>query len=342
MGTYALPATAATGEVVHRGALPESPVGHGEEHVVVALDRACTDDQVVAQQPDPPDSARRTAHGTHVLLREPDSLAVARHHEQVVASRGREHPHQLVAVAQSDRYQTIAARAVIGVECGLLDHTLAGHEEEVAVCLVVAGVDDRFDALLGGEVEQVHDGLALGIAVPLWDPVGLEPVDLAPIGEEQQVRVRRGVEQVCDHVLLAQLRPGDTPAAAALGAEGIGRNALQVATIGHQHHDVLVVDEILDIEVAVVVFEGGAPRGRELLADVGEFGGDRGPESPVVGEDRLEFRDGLAQLRQLLVQAFPTQPGEGGQPHVDDLGGLDLAEAEGFVLQCHDRSRTVS
>ena len=61
------------------------------------------------------------------------------------------------------------------------------------------------------------------------DLVGLDPVDLAPVGEEQQVGVGRGVEELGDEIVVVvlQLGPGDpTPTAAALGSELVGRTDL--------------------------------------------------------------------------------------------------------------------
>ena len=96
-------------------------------------------------------------------------------------------------------------------------------EEQVLVRLVVAGVDDRLDVLVGLERQQVHDGRAPRRALLHRDLVRLEPVHPPEVREEQQVGVGRGGEDVGDVVLVAQLGAGDAATAAALAAEGVGR-----------------------------------------------------------------------------------------------------------------------
>ena len=51
-----------------------------------------------------------------------------------------------------------------------------------------------------------------------------QPVDPAPVGEEQQVGVGGGVDDVDDVVLVPQLGAGHPPPAPALGAELLGRD----------------------------------------------------------------------------------------------------------------------
>ena len=55
--------------------------------------------------------------------------------------------HQLVAVAQVEGDEPVAPAVVVLVERRLLDHALAGGEEQVALAGEVAGVDDRLDRL---------------------------------------------------------------------------------------------------------------------------------------------------------------------------------------------------
>jgi hypothetical protein len=64
---------------------------------------------------------------------------------------------------------------------------------------------------------------ALGRARGLRHLVGLEPVELALLRQNQQVLVRRGHEQVLDPVLVLGAHGGDALAAAALGAVGVQR-----------------------------------------------------------------------------------------------------------------------
>ncbi len=81
--------------------------------------------------------------------------------------------------------------------------------------------------------------------------------DSTAIGEQQEVRERRGVDDLVDEVLVAQLRPLHAAAPTALGAEGVGRDRLDVPGAGHGEDDLLVLDEVFNAEFARVVHDLG-------------------------------------------------------------------------------------
>ena len=72
-------------------------------------------------QPDAPHAGGIAAHGADVRLVEADRHAVARHLEEVVVARRGHHPDQLVAVAQVDGDEPLAARLVVLAQGRLLD-----------------------------------------------------------------------------------------------------------------------------------------------------------------------------------------------------------------------------
>ena len=76
------------------------------------------------------------------------------------------------------------------------------------------------DLLALGEVQQVDHRPAAAVAGQLRQVVDLAPIDLARVGEEQQVGVRAGDEQVLDRVFFLGLGPGEPLAAAVLGPVG--------------------------------------------------------------------------------------------------------------------------
>jgi hypothetical protein len=59
-----------------------------------------------------------------------------------------------------------------------------GHHHQVAAGLVVTGVDDRLDGLLGPEGQDRLGEHPLGGARLAGDGVGLDPMDQALVGEE--------------------------------------------------------------------------------------------------------------------------------------------------------------
>ena len=108
---------------------------------------------------------------------------------------------------------------VVLVERRLLHRALAGGEEQEALAGEVAGVDDRLDRLARLQRQQVDDRHALGRALPLGDLQRPQAVHLAAVGEEQQVGVGGGEDDVADEVVGLELGPGHAAAAAALGLE---------------------------------------------------------------------------------------------------------------------------
>ena len=180
-------------------------------------------------------------------------MPLRRHHEEVVVARRRHDPDQLVAVAQVDGDEALAPRLVVLAERRLLHLALRGGEDQVLVGREVAGGDDGLDRLVRRQRHQVDGGGAPGRALLHRDLVAPQPVDLAPVGEQQQVGVGGGVDHLADQVLLLQPGALDAPAAPALGPEGGGRHRLDVAGPRHGDDDLLVVDQVLDAHLAGVV-----------------------------------------------------------------------------------------
>ena len=122
--------------------------------------------------------------------------------------------------------------------------------------------------------------------------------------------MRRRVDEVGDVVLVLQPAPRPRPAAAALGAERVGGDGLDVALRRHHDDELFVVDEVLDVEVAVVVLDrrcGGGSRTRRGSRVISSLMTWRSMASSA--EDGLELGDGLAELRHLLLEVGPGRAG---------------------------------
>src|SRR5205807_5381044 len=96
---------------------------------------------------------------------------------------------------------------------GLLHQPAVRREEHVPAFLELAYGKERRELLLRLEAEQVGDAPAARGATRLRDLVYLQPEDFPARGEDQQVRVRRGDEEVLDEVCIAGTR-SDLPASA--------------------------------------------------------------------------------------------------------------------------------
>ena len=241
--------------------------------------------------------------------------------------------HQLVAVLQVHGDEPGTQRRVVLGELRLLHLPLLRAEEEVPVGLVVARVDDRLDRLTRLQRQQVHDGGAASRALLHRDLVRLQPVHAASAREEQQIRVRGRVDDVGDVVLVAELGARHTSATAPLGAEHVGGHRLHVALGRHGDHELFVLDEVLDVEIADVERDLTAAGVGELLTDLAHLVLDDAAQAAVVGQDRLQLRDLLAQRGQLLLEVRATEAGEARQRHLEDVLGLQQAELERRGLQ---------
>ena len=119
--------------------------------------------------------------------------------------------------------------------------------------------DHRAHLLVLAERQQVDDRAALRLARAERQLVHLQPVDLADGGEEEDVVVRRGDEEVLDVVVVLQVHPHHADAAAPLLAVGGDREALDVARARDRDHHVLLGDHVLELELVLGGDDLGAP-----------------------------------------------------------------------------------
>ena len=141
----------------------------------------------------------------------------------------------------------------------LLHDAVLGRAEEVLGLLEVPGLDDGAHLLVLAERQQVDDRAALRLARPERQLVHLQAVDLADGGEEEDVVVGRGDEEVLDVVVLLHLHAHDADAAAPLLPVGGRREPLDVAGASDRDHHVLVRDQVLELELLLGGDDLGAP-----------------------------------------------------------------------------------
>ena len=103
--------------------------------------------------------------------------------------------------------------------------------------------------------------------------------------------MRRRDEQLRDEVLVVRRRAGDAAPAAPLRPVARHRVALDVAAVGDGDDHVLVGDQLLDGDLALVVDDLGAALVGELRLDLLELRLDDRHEHGVAAEDLLEALD---------------------------------------------------
>ncbi len=131
--------------------------------------------------------------------------------------------------------------------------------------------------------------LALADRGGVGNLVNLEPVHAALVGEDQQIGVRGGDDQVLHHVFGARGHADAPLAAAGLTPVGIDGGALQIAAARHGDGDVLHLHQIFQLDLAGIFDDLGAPLVAEILLDFLQLFDDHAaqnsfpsPESPGI------------------------------------------------------------
>ncbi len=142
------------------------------------------------------------------------------------------------------------------------------HQLEAAPGLLILGQrQDRGDDLVLRQRQEIDERLAGSLRRGGRQPPDLHAVAHAARGEEQHRRVRRGDEDLRDEILVARRHARAALAAAPLRAIRRERHALDVALVRDGDDDVLALDQVLVLDLALDVDDLGLARGGELVLD---------------------------------------------------------------------------
>src|ERR1700722_5661562 len=125
--------------------------------------------------------------------------------------------------------------------------------------------------LAGWQRYQVAYVFAFAGGADVGNFVDLEPVDAAGVGENKNVGVSGGDEEMLDEILVARLHAGAAGAAAALHAVSGNRSALEVAAVAYGDCYLLVGDQVFEHDLGGFVFNAGAALVPVELFDFFEF-----------------------------------------------------------------------
>src|SRR5918994_1449806 len=324
-------AAASLGPVLREGrALAETALGEYEKIRRVVGDHVHREHDVVFAERYSLHPGRGAAHRSRVRLLEADALPVAAHDNDLIALRGVADGDQLVVAGEVDRDDPVVLQGrVVLLEPGLLDDASLGREEQILGLRELFCGEDGSDVLALREGKHVGDVPALGRPAHAGELVDLEPVDLALVGEEEHVVVRRCDKEVVDVVALFELHPGDADPAAALLAERVDGDALQVTPVRDGDHHLLLGYEVLDLEVDALLGRDRRPAlVRVGRPDLAELLLDDPVDLGLVGQDAFEILDLLAQVPVLLLNLLALHRSEPLQPEIEDRLRLALGEPE--------------
>ena len=127
---------------------------------------------------------------------------------------------EFVALFDADGVDAVGTDVHEFTEFGFFDRAVAGGEEDVLVLLFeIAHGEHRLYRFTGLQADQVADVLAFPGGADVGDLIDLQPVNAALVGEDENVGVRGGDEEVLDEILVTRLHAGTARASAALHAE---------------------------------------------------------------------------------------------------------------------------
>ena len=167
------------------------------------------------------DAGGVATHGTNCVFFEADGLAFVGGQEDDLLAVGEGSGDQFVALLDIDGDD--AARHHVGkvLEFGFLHGGVAGDEEDVLPCLFeIADCEHGTHGFAGLQGNQVAHVLALSGCANVGDLVDLQPVDTTGVGEDQDVSVGGGDEEVLDEIFVARLHTRAARTTASLHAVG--------------------------------------------------------------------------------------------------------------------------
>ena len=310
----------------HRLNVLLAPLGRGFD---MAQDRQ-RDHPVALGEPDAAHSLRgAAAEQADIGDRESNRLALSGREQYVVVARARPHADQPIVPSQPDRDDPHRKDVSELAERDRPDGPAGGREhgdEFVPRVLVLGQRQDGRDRLALVERQQVDERLAARLRGRQRQAVDLELVNLARGREEQHRSV--GVDDVDlrHEVLVAGAHPGAALAAAALGAVGHQRDALDVAAVADGDHHVLALDEVLDVVLELTLLDLGAARVGELLLHLEKLAAENVEQPLARAQDVEIIGDATGDLLELLGDLVAFQAGEAMQAQVEDRLRLGLAE----------------
>ena len=177
-------------------------------------------------------------------------------------------------------------------------------------------------------LENIDDVGTLGSLTGDGDLIALLPVDLSAIGEEEEIVMGGGGEDIRHIVLI----PGGD-ALLAHAALGLGRiladgGALDVARLGEGEDALLLFYEILNVNLILHVLDLGLTVIAVLIGNGGELFLEDLLDKTFVREDPVIISDPLFQFLVFPLQLFPVKTLEGFQAHIQNRLGLDLIQSE--------------
>src|ERR1039458_5375831 len=201
------------------------------------------------------------SHGADVVFVEANCLSVVRSEEDDLVAVGQRGRDQLIALFDIDGDDAARHHVREVFHLGLLHRAIVRDKENVpAFFFQVAHGEHGTHGFSRLQSHQVAHVLSLAGGGDVGNLIHLQPVDAPGVGEDQDVGVSRGDEQMLDEILVARLHARAPGAPAPLHAAGRDRSALHVAGMADRDRNLLVGDQVFEHDLRCFVFDHSAAR----------------------------------------------------------------------------------
>src|SRR5262252_3636795 len=310
-----------------RRLLAEAVAGDAQ-HLLVAFHGDDADHVIVVAQRDAAHATGLAPHVAHLLLVEADGHAFVCGQEDLLRAVSQFHSHQFVAFVNAHRNDAVLPDVAEFGKLRLLDHALAGDHHGILAFGELANRDHARDLLARRQADQVDDGLAFARRRGVGDFVDFQFIDLPLVGEDHQVAVGRGDEDVRDDVLRPRAHAPAPGPPAPLRFIHRQRRALDVTRMCQRDHHVLVGYQVFERQLDAALDDLCAPFVGVLLLNRAQFLDDHVPQNSLVSEDLFQLRDQLDHLFVLVDDLLPFEGREAAELHIEYRLRLNLRELE--------------
>ena len=194
--------------------------------------------------------------------------------------------------------------------------------------------DRRRDFFVTPQLEKIGNGAAFRSPAHLRNFINLLHVSAPGGGEEHEVIVRRGGEEMFDEiafVLFARAFPrrhsDHAFAAAALSAESADGGAFDESAVGDADDAAFVRDQILHVDLALVGNELRQTRTGVFLLNLAQLFLDDLEDARFLRQNVEQILNGADQLLVFVRDLVALQPGELIKAEIEDLVRLMFAES---------------
>ena len=314
-------------EVGEERSLTHTALGDGE-HLLFLVNNAYADDVIIVRKGNSAHAACGTSHTSYVVLVESYCKTVASSNNKALTSGCMTNKDKIIILIEADSDLSCTSLILELGEERSLDNALLGHHSEVLALGELLDGNYRGNLLAFLKLDDVNKVCTLGSSACLGDSVGLLCINSALAGEEHQVRVRVGDDNVLDVVVLLGSHTDDTLTASVLCRVDVCLLALDVAGMRYGDNAGVTLNKVLEVDLLNRLAELGATCVAVLLLDLLKLILEDLAYLALVVKDCTQLCNDNCELCDSILDLLTLESGELTECHLDDSLCLRLGETE--------------